>query len=32
MVIVLLTWGGIFSFLAVLDKRLKDLQREIKEN
>ncbi|MCK6604795.1 MAG: CcmD family protein [Ignavibacteriaceae bacterium] len=31
MIIVLITWTGIFTFLMGLDKRLKKLQKELKE-
>jgi CcmD family protein len=30
LIIVLLTWSGIFSYLFALDKRLKELKKEMK--
>jgi CcmD family protein len=32
MIIVLIVWAGIFSYLYILDKRLKNLKKEIEEN
>lgn len=31
MVIVLVVWGGIFTFLLNTDKRLKAIEKELKE-
>ncbi len=31
LIIVLLTWGGIFSFMYTLDRRLKELKQEVEE-
>jgi len=30
MIIVLIVWGGIFSYLFSLDKRIKSIEKEIK--
>jgi len=30
MIIVLIVWGGIFSYLLSLDKRIKNIEKEIK--
>jgi len=32
MIIVLIVWTGIFSYLFSLDKRLKKIEKEVKEN
>ncbi|GAB1347930.1 hypothetical protein MASR1M107_01410 [Ignavibacteriales bacterium] len=31
LIIVMLTWGGIFTYLYALDKRLKELKKEVEE-
>ncbi len=31
LIIVMITWGGIFSFMYALDKRLKELKQEVEE-
>lgn len=31
LIIVMLTWSGIFTYLFTLDKRLKELKKEVEE-
>jgi CcmD family protein len=31
LIIVMLTWTGIFTYLFTLDKRLKELKKEVEE-
>ena len=31
LIIVMLTWSGIFTYLITLDKRLKELKKEVEE-